>query len=363
MDPGVTQPDRLRTAVIWTLFTLLAWVAADTLIFRSGWYNRWLEPNSSTGQVEGHIAWLRNTPRTSGEVIVVGDSRIAAGLSPPIAAAASGGRLRFWNFGIPGTLPRDWHYMLRDADPDRRRFSAVVLALDQYSDEDYVDVYADRVIDLNFLAGRLRPGDCWEFASSMLSPQNRAHALAGCLLKGLAQRSDLRDLLTNWSVRLARAKAWREHGLRDTDAFTGVEGNLLGLRADWEHRVLTFPPGIDETGRILIQATAMPHWPPHTGATTRYRQRWLPKIFDLYRNSPTRVILIELPRAPLPKPESATPRDFLSSALPRPGVTAVDSGTFRDLERPEYFVDGLHMNRQGRAIFSARLGAVVAGVR
>ena len=137
MQSPENPPDRLRPAVLWTVSTLLAWLALDGRIFRSGWYNRWLEPNSSTGQVEAHMAWLRQTPRGSlPEVIVLGDSRIAAGFSPTGAAAAGGGKLRFWNFGIPGALPRDWYYMLRDADPGRRRFAAVVMALDQYADND-----------------------------------------------------------------------------------------------------------------------------------------------------------------------------------------------------------------------------------
>ena len=33
--------------------------------------------------------------------------------------------------------------------------------------------------------------------------------------------------------------------------------------------------------------------------------------------------------------------------------------TFTDLERPELFSDGLHLNRDGRPIFSARLGAIL----
>ncbi|SPE42791.1 conserved exported hypothetical protein [Candidatus Sulfopaludibacter sp. SbA3] len=357
----------LRPAIVWTLATLLAFLAVEALIFRTGWYNRWLEPHSSAGQVEGYLWWLAHRPAGSiPEVVVLGDSRIGHGLSACLADAAAGHHLHFWNLGINGTLPRDWYYMLRDADPDHRRFAAVVLALDQYSDEDYVDVYADRIVDLNFLIGRLRVTDCWEFASSMRSPENRRRALLGCLLKGVALGRDVRELLASWSDRLARATAWREHGLSDLNAFPGIGRDLRGLQADWERRVITFPPGIDDAARATIQATVMPSWPPYTGETTRYRQRWLPKIFDLYRNSPTRVILLELPRAPLPKPESVTPSYFLNAALPRDGVIALDRTTFRDLERPEFFFDGLHLNRAGRAIFSERLGrnvAALAGIR
>ncbi len=354
--------------VIRVLATVLGFLMLEALIFRTGWYNRWLEPNSAAGQVEGYLAWLDHARPNSAsgtslaEVVVLGDSRVAHGLSAPGADAASGNQLHFWNLGIAGTLPRDWYYMLRDADPGHRRFAAVVLALDQYSDEDYRDVYADRIVDLNFVIARLGIGDCREFAGSMKSRGNRLNGWLGCLFKGVALHSDFRELLATWPSRFARAKAWREHGLSEVNAFPGIDRNLRGLRVDWERRAITFPPGIDDATRATIQATVMPDWPPNTGETTRYRQRWLPAIFDLYRNSPTRVILLELPRAPLRKPESSTPAVFLNAALPRNGVVAFDRETFRDLEAPEFFFDGLHLNGAGRAIFSARLGRTVAAV-
>jgi hypothetical protein len=117
---------------MWTLATLLAFAIVEGLLFRTGWYNRYLEPNSSAGLVEGYLAWLAQGRGSGTEVAVLGDSRVAHGLSAPAASAASGDKLRFWNLGIAGTLPRDWYYMLRDADAGHRRFAAVVLALDQF---------------------------------------------------------------------------------------------------------------------------------------------------------------------------------------------------------------------------------------
>jgi lysophospholipase L1-like esterase len=159
---------------------------------------------------------------------------------------------------------------------------------------------------------------------------------------------------------LPRIEGWRDHGLRDLDTFPGIDRDLRGLSADWAHRTLMFPPGIDAYNRGIIQATVMPNWPPYRGLTTRYREYWLPKIFDLYRDSPTRIILIELPRAPLPKPDATTPPYALRALLPHQRVTEFDAATFRDLERPEYFFDGLHLNRAGRAIFTDRLARRVA---
>jgi hypothetical protein len=37
----------------------------------------------------------------------------------------------------------------------------------------------------------------------------------------------------------------------------------------------------------------------------------------------------------------------------------IPAATFADLESPENFFDGLHMNRTGRELFSKRLAAIV----
>ncbi len=353
------QTRSVRSSLIWALAALPLVFLFDAALFRTGWYSGLLEPNSSAGQFEAYLDWLRAAPPDGRpEIAVFGDSRIAHGFSARLAAEATQNRVRFWNFGIAGTLPRDWFYFLRDADPTHRRFADVLLALDQYSDEDYLDVYADRLIDLNFLIVRLHLADCLSFAASMKSFRNRERALWGCVLRGVALQSDFLDWLDHPIARARAAADWRDHGLDGVNAFSGIDRNLDGLSADWQRRQIHFPPGLDAAARATIQATVMPSWPPYSGDTTRYRERWLPQIFSLYRGSPTRVVVFELPRAPLSKPESATPSLFLDRALPRGGFVALDRSTFRDLERPAFFFDGLHLNRAGRLLLSDRLAGL-----
>ena len=78
----------LRPAVLWTLSTLLVFLIAEALLFRTGWYLRYVEPASSAGQVAGHLAWLARKPADSlPEVLVLGDSRIGHAFSAPAATA------------------------------------------------------------------------------------------------------------------------------------------------------------------------------------------------------------------------------------------------------------------------------------
>ncbi len=106
----------------------------------------------------------------------------------------------------------------------------------------------------------------------------------------------------------------------------------------------------------------MPDLPPHTGETTRYRMLWFGRILELYRNSPTRIVFFETSRGPLPQPERRSPQTFLNWARTQPNVSVLDQFAFRDLETPETYFDGFHLNRKGREIFSARLAHLLAGL-
>ena len=250
--------------------------------------------------------------------------------------------------------------MLRDADPARRRFAAIVLPLDEYADEDRWDRVEDRLSDLNFVVGRLRVPDCADFASSMRAPATEARALSGCLFPGITLRRDAQDFLQHIPDRIRRTKDFRVNGLRYIDGYMGSDEDLRGLSADFVSRTIHFPPGLSAQRHDSIQAMVMQPPGPQTGERTRYRKLWLGRILDLYKDSPTRIVFVEMPRAPVSRPESLQPPRFLRWALGRPRVSALPSGMFRDLERPELFFDGLHLNKIGRGIFTTRLAAQVS---
>ncbi len=240
----------------------------------------------------------------------MGDSRIAEGFSARAADQAAGDRIRYWNFGMGGAPPRVWYYVLRDGDPTRRRFAAIVMALGQYSDQDTIDSSEDRFIDLNFVIGRLRLTDCADFASSMRSNETQARVLSGCLLRGISLRRDAQDFLQHFKDRIRRSKDWRVNGLAYVSNYGGREENLLGLSADFATRTIHFPPGLDVGRHDTVQAMVMRPPAPQVGETTRYRKLWLGRILDLYKDSPTRIVFLELPRAPVPVPESTYPAVF-----------------------------------------------------
>lgn len=349
-----------RKSGLWILATFLAFLAAESLVFRTGWYNRYLEPDSAAGTVEFHLYWLnRFRPAGLKETLVVGDSRVAEGFGAQQAneLPTVKGERYFWSVGMPGTSPRVWYYMLRDADPTRRRFENIVIALDGFADRDLLDSQTDRIIDLNFAIGRIQLGDVRDFASSLKTVQYQREAMIGGFLKGTVYRHDVQALFQGIDARLAKVAAHREHGLDWYNGYQGNDRNLAGLTVDWKTHTINYPPGLDDSERNSIQATLMPALPPQTGETTRYRRLWLGRIIDLYRNSPTRVVFLQLPRAPLPLPPSPEPTAFINWACRQPNVSVLEARTFAYLESPEFFFDGLHLNRAGRASFSTNLAS------
>ncbi len=346
-------PETLRTAVMWSVAAVLGFFAVDCLAFHSGWYMKYLEPNSSAGQVELSIFWLRHEPEVK-QTAVFGDSRIGEGFSARTATTASQNRMNFRNMGVAGSTARVWYYLLRDADPNKTRFSTVVFALDRYSDQDGED-QSLRIGDLNYVVGRLRLTDCFDFANSYSTPELQSRVLSGCFLRGLPLRDDIHALLEKPSDRFKLAKDWRNNGHGYLDGYGGKSEDLAGLTVDFATKTINFPAGAKDWQKDTARGTLLPGESPQTGNLRKYRERWLGRIIDYYVGTKTRVVFLEMPRGPLPPPDPKEPAHFIDRVRTRKGVSVLPIDTFHDLERPELFADGLHLNHTGRPLFSEHL--------
>ncbi len=117
----------------------------EAIVFRSNLYPSLLQPESTTGQLQVNLQ-LEKTRKSSrgNQVLAVGDSRM--GIFPRISdqlAPETGYALQ--NIGTPGTNPRCWYYMLREVDPDRNRYSAVLVPVNELEDDDWGDFSASEV--------------------------------------------------------------------------------------------------------------------------------------------------------------------------------------------------------------------------
>ena len=339
---------------------LVFFLALDSLAFRTG-YTSILEPNSTAGYLEQFL-WNEIHRPLDGpnQVLAVGDSRV--GLKTRVAdqlTPETGYTLA--TIAVPGTTPRCWYYMLREVDPRRDRYAAILVPFDTYNDREFEPV-ADRELDLRYLAPLLRLSDLWSFSMSYTEWPLRALAARTVLLKGMAFQQDFQAYLAHRHARQENVRL--VHRLGASWIYTSVweRHNLEGIEVDWAaNRITAFPDWMDAERRRGAEDVLLRPVAPVTPSYAVYRLRWIGAIIDRYRGTRTRIFFYRLPRGPVVRP--GLPEDADSSVRQlarRPGVTLADEHTFDSLERPELFGDAMHLNEAGGIEFSRRL-AQLAG--
>jgi hypothetical protein len=358
LDP---QGARLPRPVCAILLGLAGLVALDALLFRTGIYASVLEPNSSTGIFELILRREQQAAPRYGRnlVVTLGDSRFA--YYPRVAneqKAATG--FSFRHAGVAGTDARSWYYMLRDLDPTRDRYRAIVLGVDDYDDEDGAYDVSNDLATLHYVAARLRLSDIIPFALSFESPASRWEAFRGSLLKGIVFQRDILAFLSHPAKRLADVK-FNNGGYEEwTYGFVDTDRNVVGLKIDWNTLTATVPP--DSAGlRDQLDRFVLYRAYPQTGRHAAFRRKWFGQLVDRYQGTPAKVVFVRLPRGPIPRPgnlvrkKSSSIREFAA----RPGVLLVDEHAFDSLEQPELFKDAFHLNNAGCSLLSVRMAQEV----
>jgi hypothetical protein len=339
-----------KGALLGLLTAALVVFSLDAAVFRTGWYSLAVEPDSFTGDFE--LALRKERLRQRGaapQILFAGDSRSIA-LRPRLATEFAGGRLGFGNAAVRGSSPRNWYYLLRDLDPSASRYTAIVIGIDQFEDEDGFEDFGDRLLDLNMTAGSLGLRDLFDFPFTFRSTANRREAFLGCLFKGSAYKRDFQEFLAHPTHRLVQAAYYREWSARKDWDVTGVAGNLSGLEVDWPSRSLKLPPSADSDTRSILRMRVETPSYPQTGLRAAFRRQWFARIAERYRGSPTRLVFLRVPASPIPRPASLAPQ-ALPSALrelaSQPNIVLAEDPGAEALERPEFFYDHSHLNAAG----------------
>jgi hypothetical protein len=333
-------------------------LALDAALFRTNFYLSELDPDSSTGLFEMILrrelrAQLDGGPNL---VVTLGNSRLAYsqkyldqhGLNEPYP-------LR--NAGMAGSNARVWYYMLRELDPTRRRYKAIVLALDDFDDEERAGNPNNDIRELHYVIGRLRLSDVWSFGQSFDDPQLQFQALRGGILRGLVLQEDIRALLANPVKRYKYVELCKQGWVGWDYDYLETERSMEGLAIDYSTLQVTFPPGADDDQRGTVKSFLAHEQDPQMGWVEAYHRKWLGGVIDLYRGSPTKIILLKLPRGPIPRPENLSPRREgpTRELARRRNVLMANEHAFDALEHPEFFRDGMHLNREGINRFSVML--------
>ncbi len=337
------------------LATVIAFVAVENLIFNTGLYAKIINPDSTTGFLELRLWNEQKRPvHDRNQVLAIGDSRM--GFFPRYAdQIKSEVGYTFASISTAGTTPRCWYYMLRDADPTARRYAAILIPVYGYDDQEIAEHSADRETDMHYLVARLRWSDLIPFSQSFDSPSLKLRAAIGVALKGSIYKTDFQDLLMHRRQRLEYADLSRRESFGWYYDYVGSEDNVAGVKVDWTKKTFELPPRLAGEKDIFQDVLF-----PYTPATTRqerYLKTWLGKIYDYYRGSGTKLILFRLPRGAYvrPNPPRYNPHSSVRELARQPDVILDDEHYFDFLEKPELFMDPVHLNAPGCGEFSRAL--------
>ncbi|MCU1336473.1 MAG: hypothetical protein JWO19_2054 [Bryobacterales bacterium] len=335
------------------LASVVAFAAIEGAVFHTGVYPWILNPDGSTGYLETILRHERERPKNGPQVLGIGDSRMI--LLPRISnqhTAETG--YTFGTIAVAGSSPRSWYYMLRDTDPTARLYRAIVLALESYDDAEKWGDEADNDADLSYVIVHLRLTDLWEYSRSFHAPKQQWKAARGILLKELVYKRDFENLLLHPVGRFNNVRLSRRDSFGWFYGYSGPPDTVSDYRIDWETKTVTAPPNADPARVDGLKTRLLLPLAPQSGNQSSYLKYWLGKIHERYRDAPTRLIFLRLPRGGFVRPDQApyNPHSSVRELAAQPNVTLMDEHFFDSLEKPELFQDEMHLNGPGMNRFS-----------
>jgi hypothetical protein len=343
---------------------LAALLLVDAVLFRSGLYYRWLDPDSTAGSVKRTLLTIRyEYDPARRNVLVLGNSRIGMGFSALLADAASGREdLHFVDGSVAGSTPRAWNYLLRAIDPDADRFAAIAMMVDY--DVAAMPLDMRNYADTAYLVPLLRVADLRDYSDSFSDLDQRARARRAILLPLQALHEDVARLIAHPFRRRHAVRSTRRNAPQAILHYGGREGRLpdfvldaSGLPLDW---------GDDPTLRRQLepyfhdlQSSSSPEM---QAANAAYLREWLGRIASRYAAHGVPLFVFVVPRGPWHGERAAVPEPTgpVAELAARGDVVPLPGDAFVALERPQFFFDTAHMNKDGRERFSRLLARAIA---
>lgn len=333
--------------------------AFDCLLFRSGLYYRYVEPESTAGTITVNESAFGHEYKSGAKnVVVIGDSRVAEGFSIKIAnGIGEKDGVNFIGLGMGGTTPRVWYYFLRDIDRPAKSIAAAVLMTTSLEDHGASEDLSNRVLDLSYMTPLLRTTDVPEFVESFHDTAERIRALRTAAFPALALQSDLHAFLASPLARIEKAGQWRRSYSDWMLTYPGHPEHIPDAASSADPSAVSadLAKGLGAYLRRLHRTSGSAE------EIKEYRHLWYGRIADYYQNHHTPVFVYQMPRGPFHKqlvgdrPAEGSLLDLEHSGK----MTLLPSAPFVELEQPQFFFDFLHLNAAGRQAFSERLAKIV----
>ena len=357
LEPA-TSPDPLHVARNLVL-GLATFVCVDGVVFHTSLYTSILAPDSYAGRMAA-ITRAEKDRVSSGlkEVLVLGDSRMAEGFSPAVADKLSSlDGIKFVNLTEPASAVNIWDYMLREVDPTRRRYWAIVVPYGIGFEPSSADP-----LRISMAAPLLRYEDCLNFASAFQRWSGRFRAFTACILRGSAFQGDVVDFLEHPIARI-RSIQQEPRGLEARNVYKGRDYDIVGTSYDPRTGQVTFPPRLTEARRDAIRDSLVKPSQSETQDFLRMQRDGIQRILNRYSVSSTEIVLTPVPRGPfagLPGASMTFHAAFPTTTTQR-AIFSLPEQTFDFLEKPEYYFDGYHLNSKGRQRFTETLVTELLG--
>jgi len=317
-----------------------------------------LAPSSYAGRVERiTLAEKKRAPSALKEVLVLGDSRIAEGFSATLAnELGSSAGLKFVSLAEPAASANTWYYMVREVDPSKRRYSAIIVPYGLGYEPNSADP-----LRISMTAPLLRYGDGFHFASGFQRWSGRFRAFIASILRGSAYQDDVVDFLAHPVARIMNLRqADKPHSGSE---YKGRDYDLVGTSYDQATGAVTFAPKLTEAQKLAFRKSLIQPSQSDTEYSLKLQRDWIPRIINRYADSPTAIVLTPLPRGPFLELggfskgyESVLPASVIDrTSFSLPGHT------FEFLEKPEYYFDAFHLNAKGRQKFTETLVSELMG--
>ncbi|MBV9769291.1 MAG: NAD(P)/FAD-dependent oxidoreductase [Bryobacterales bacterium] len=363
---GEQTPTQIAsTRRVWTrlLAIVIFFIVFEGALFHSGLYLYVVEPDSTSGYMEVQLQnELRRPKPNHNQVLAVGHSRMAL-LPRVVNEEKRDTGYTFASIGLGGTTPRIWYYALRALDPKANKYTAIIIPSDDYNEFDRYDYQSERESDLHYMIARLGLRDLFEFPWTYRDKKLQWKILRGMLLKGTVYKQDFLAFLDHPIARIKKARYYVTDSAGWYYGYGGVDENLTGLKIDWRHNTIQYPDRVPQNRRKDIQDELFSALPPNEGREYAYLRYWYGRIIDHYRGSDTKLIFVRVPRAPVSPPDEApNPNSAVRQIASQPNVIILDERLFNQLERPDLFWDGWHLNRPGMEQFSRILATEVRRV-
>jgi len=355
-----------RNPLVTIALSILCFVFLDAAIFRSGLYARVSSPMTTAGKFLFLIAYEQDRPAdASRDVLMVGNSKMEwAFWVKQFKAFLPHSRLRPVMGASSGSTEEWWYYMLHDLDPKHDRYAAIVIQISGYKISPWTQDFANRFDNAQVLAPILRWYEWPGFLRTFTDPDVRRRATLLAVSSAHDYALDLQDLLLNFNGRMHDLDWRRKIGERWMYNEEALSSNVEALKLDpLTGRIIAYPPQFNafkrrETDSEFVRPT-LDVAQKMTERNAAFERYWLGRIIEDYSNSKTKLIFLQTPRWPMPLPaqEPVASAPDVRDMIPKlANVIVLDPKTFANLEQPRYFMDMLHLNHEGRIMFTDQLG-------